>query len=67
MRLITYQAVLSQANAARVQAARRAIERVGGRIMLSAPNQMGLVIAQLELPEAYYPEQLLPGLPFYPV
>jgi hypothetical protein len=67
MRRITYQAVLSQSNAARVHAARRDIERIGGRVVLSPPNQVGLVIAELELPEGYRPEQLLPGLPFYPV
>lgn len=66
MQLITYQAVLSKPNAARVQAARRAIERIGGRVTLSAPNQMGLVIAQLQLPDTHRPEHLLPGLPFYP-
>ena len=66
MRLITYQAVLSKPNADRVQAVRREIERVGGRVALSPPNQVGLVIAQLQLPEAYRPEQWLPGLPFYP-
>jgi hypothetical protein len=67
MRLITYQAVLSQANADRVRAARQQIERVGGRVALTPPNQVGLVIAQLELPEAYRSEQFLPGLPFYSV
>jgi hypothetical protein len=67
MRLITYQAVLSQPGAVQVHRARREIERVGGRISLSLPNQVGLVIAVLELPEAYRPERFLPGLPFYPV
>lgn len=67
MRLVRYQAVLSPAAAARVQAARRDIERMGGRIALSSPNQVGLVIALLDLPETYRPDQVFPGLPFYPV
>ncbi|MGO8946313.1 MAG: hypothetical protein ACLQUY_01355 [Ktedonobacterales bacterium] len=67
MRLITYQAVLSQPNADRVEAARRDIERIGGRVALSPPNQVGLVIAQIQLPDIYRPEQVLPGVPFYPV
>ncbi len=66
MALVTYQAVLSQPNAARVQAAKREIERAGGRVALSPPNQVGLVIAVLELPKGYPPERFLPGLPFYP-
>jgi hypothetical protein len=67
MRLITYQAVLSQPGAVQVYRARKEIERFGGRITLSHPNQVGLVIAVLELPETYRPEQFLPGLPFYPM
>lgn len=67
MRLIRYQAVLSQAGATQVRAAQKEIERMGGRVALSPPNQVGLVIALLELPETARPDQVLPGLPFYPV
>lgn len=66
MRLIRYQAVLSPTTASQVQAAQREIERVGGRVAFSPPNQVGLVIVLLELPESARPDQLLPGLPFYP-
>lgn len=66
MALIRYQAVLSPAKAAQVEAARRTIERAGGRVTLSPPNQVGLVIAVLDLPSSLQPEQVLPGLPFYP-
>jgi hypothetical protein len=43
------------------------MERVGDRIVVSPPKQVGLVLAELELPESYRPEQLLPSLPFYPI
>ncbi|MBF6590098.1 MAG: hypothetical protein IVW57_06130 [Ktedonobacterales bacterium] len=68
MRLIIYQALLSHPdNLARVQAAKREIERVGGRLSLAPPTKTGMVAATLELPEGYRPEDFVPGVPFYPV
>lgn len=68
MRLIAYQALLSNPeNVARVQAARREVERVGGRVSLAPPTKAGMVAVILELPEGYRPEQFVPGLPFYPM
>lgn len=68
MRMVAYQAVLSNPNnLARVQAARREIERANGRVSIAAPNMAGLTLVVLELPEGYTPDQFVPGLPFYPV
>lgn len=68
MRLITYQALLSNPdNLARVQAARRAIERAGGRVTIAPPTKTGMVAVILELPEGQRPDDLVPGIPFYPV
>jgi hypothetical protein len=68
MRLIAYQALLSNPeNLARLQAARREIERVKGKVSIAAPNKAGLTLVILELPEGYTPDQFVPGLPFYPV
>jgi hypothetical protein len=68
MRMIAYQALLSNPdNLARVQAARRAIERANGRVSIAAPNTAGLILVVLELPEGFTPSQFVAGLPFYPV
>lgn len=68
MRLQTYQAQLTlPASLARVQGARRDIERVGGRVEMIPSEITGLVTVRLHLPEHYQPEQFLPGLPFYPI
>jgi hypothetical protein len=68
MRLITYQALLSNPdNLARVQAARHEIERLGGRVTIAPPTKSGMVAVILELPEGVHPEDLLPGIPFYPL
>jgi hypothetical protein len=67
MRLITYQALLSNPqNVARVQAAKGEIERAGGRISVAPPSKVGMVLVVIELPEAYRPDQFFPGMPFYP-
>jgi len=68
MRLIAYQALLSNPeNLARVRAAKREIERAGGKVSIAAPNAVGLTLVVLELPEGYAPDQFVAGLPFYPV
>lgn len=68
MRMVAYQAVLSNPNnLARVQAAKREIERANGRVSIATPNTAGLTLVVLELPEGYTPDHFVPGLPFYPV
>jgi hypothetical protein len=68
MRMVAYQAMLSNPNnLARVQAAKRQIERANGRVSIAGPNSAGLILVVLELPEGYTPDQFVPGLPFYPV
>lgn len=68
MQLIMYQALLSNAeNIARVEAARRQIERIGGRVHLAAAQRVGMMLVTLELPQGYGPEAFFPDLPFYPV
>jgi hypothetical protein len=67
MRLITYQALLSNPqNIARVQAAKGEVERLGGRLSVAPPSNVGMVLVLLELPDTYLPDQLFPGVPFYP-
>ena len=61
----SYEAVISRPdNLARIQAARRAIERVGGKIVTAPPNAAGMVLVVVTLPEAYTPEDFVPGVPF---
>jgi hypothetical protein len=68
MRMVAYQALLSNPdNLARLQAAKREIERAKGRVSIAAPNKAGLTLVVLELPEGSTPDQFVPGLPFYPV
>lgn len=66
--LITYQALLShQENVSRVEAARRQIELIGGRVHLAPAQRVGTVLVTLTLPEGYLPQQFFSGLPFYPI
>jgi hypothetical protein len=66
--MIAYQALLSNAeNVARVEAARRQIERIGGRVHLATAQRVGMVLVTLELPEGHAPAEFFPDLPFYPV
>lgn len=68
--LITYQALLShQENVSRVEAARRQIELIGGRVHLAPAQRVGMVLVTLTLtlPEGYLPQQFFSGLPFYPI
>lgn len=68
MRLITYQALLSNPqNVARVQAAKGEIERLGGRVNIAPPSKVGMVLIIIELPDVYTPDQFFPGIPFYPL
>jgi hypothetical protein len=61
----TYEAVFSRPESvARVQAARRAIERAGGRLEIRPPNRAGMVVVTLTLPDPYTPDDFVPGLPF---
>jgi hypothetical protein len=67
MKLIIYEAILSNPdNIARVQAVRRTIEAAGGKVTLSPPTNVGMVVVTLALPPGDRPDQFLPGLPFYP-
>ncbi len=64
----TYEAALSRPdNLAQVKAAIRQIERIGGRVQVDAPTATGMTLVVLTLPETHRPEDVLPGLPFYPV
>lgn len=67
----TYEALLSNPqHVAQAQAARRAIERVGGSLQMiraPQPGQPGMTLVVVTLPVAYVPETFLPGLPFYEV
>ncbi|HKW20261.1 MAG TPA: hypothetical protein VJO13_02710 [Ktedonobacterales bacterium] len=64
----TYEAALSRPdNVAQVKAAIRLIERIGGTVQIDPPTATGITLVVLTLPETYRPEDLLPGLPFYPV
>ncbi len=68
MRMVEYEALLSHPDSlAQVHAARRAIEAVGGQIIIAPPTKTGLVRVTLRLPENYTPAQFLLGLPFYPI
>ncbi len=62
-----YQAVLSRPdNVARVRAAKRTIERAGGKVEI-IPSNAGMTAVILTLPDQYVPEHFLPGMPFYPL
>jgi hypothetical protein len=68
MRLITYQALLSNPqNVARVRAAKGDIERIGGTVSIAPPTNVGMVLVLVELPDTHRPEQFFPGMPFYPL
>lgn len=67
MRMVTYQAMLSNPNnLVRVQAARRSIEAVGGKVTIAPPTKEGMTLVTLLLPEGVFPTRLFPDLPFYP-
>lgn len=63
--MASYEAVISRPdNLARIQAARRAIERIGGTVAIAPPNAVGMVLVVLTLPAPYTPDDFLPGIPF---
>ena len=64
----TYQALLTKpASLAQVEAQRKAITKVGGRVHLHPGNAVGQTSVVLELPAPYQPDDFLPGLPFFPI
>ncbi len=64
----TYEALLSSPQyIAQAQAARRAIEGVGGVLQIIPNPHTGMTLIVLTLPTPHRPEAFLPGLPFYPV
>jgi hypothetical protein len=68
MKLVTYQALIANpASVALIRAAQRDIERAGGRVHIAPPTKVGMVLIILELPEHLMPDQLFPGVPFYPL
>jgi hypothetical protein len=68
MPLRVYEAILSlPASIARIQAAQRAIERVGGSVKLAPATSSGMVLVTLVLPDPHRPHDFFPDLPFYPV
>ncbi|HEV2237817.1 MAG TPA: hypothetical protein VGR57_14255 [Ktedonobacterales bacterium] len=68
MKLVTYQALIANpASVAQIRAAQRDIERAGGRVHIAPPTKVGMVLIILELPEHLTPDQLFPGVPFYPL
>jgi hypothetical protein len=63
----TYEAALSRPNnLAQVKAAALLIERIGGTVQVATPTATGITLVVLTLPETYRPEDVLPGLPFFP-
>lgn len=68
MPMRVYEAILSQpASLAQIEAARAAIERVGGSVKIAPPTRTGMALVTLMLPDPYRPENFFPSLPFYPV
>jgi hypothetical protein len=61
----SYEAVISRPdNLARIQAARRAVERIGGKIVTAPANAAGMVLVVVTLPKPYTPDDFFPGVPF---
>lgn len=62
----TYEAMLARAeNVMLVEKARRAVERVGGRLRITANAENGMTLVELALPEPYTAADFFPGIPFY--
>ena len=62
-----YQALLARPeNLAKVQAKRRAVEAVGGKIEIAPPTSTGMIMVVLWLPPQHQPSDFSPDLPFYP-
>ena len=63
-----YQALLARPESVvHVRQAQRAIERVGGKVVIEPPSPQGMVIVVLTLPGPFAPADFFPDLPFYPV
>lgn len=63
-----YQALLARPESvAHVRQAQRAIERVGGKIVIEPPSPQGMVFVVLTLPDPFVPADFFLDLPFYPM
>jgi hypothetical protein len=68
MELIPYQALISHPeNVKRVRQAHAKIAHIGGKLVIEPPNHLGMTLVTLWLPSSYTPEQVTPGIPFYPM
>lgn len=68
MELVSYQALISHPdNLKRAREAQSQIAHIGGKLVIEKPNNLGMTLVTLRLPHNYTPEQVLPGIPFYPV
>lgn len=62
-----YEAILSRPESiARIRAAQRNIERLGGTVTFAPPAPGGFVLVTLTLPLPLTPQQVLPGITFAP-
>ena len=67
MELVPYQALISHSeNLKRVREAHGQIAHIGGKLVIERPNNLGMTLVTLWLPRNATPEQVLPGIPFYP-
>jgi hypothetical protein len=68
MELIPYQALISHSdNLKRMREAQAKIAHIGGKVVIEPPNHLGMTLVTLWLPSSYTPEQVVPGIPFYPM
>ena len=68
MELISYQALISHHdNRKRIREAQAKIAHIGGKLVIEPPNHLGMTLVTLWLPSSYTPEQVAPGIPFYPM
>lgn len=62
-----YEALLTNPQSiARVQAARHAIQQLGGRVEIQGERGSPVQLVTLWLPAPHTPDEALPGLPFFP-
>lgn len=67
MDLVSYQALISHPdNLERLRDAQSKIAHVGGKLIIERPNHLGMTLVTLRLPRNVTPEQVAPGIPFYP-
>jgi hypothetical protein len=68
MELVPYQALISHTdNLKRVRDTHAKIAQIGGKVVIEKPNNLGMTLVTLWLPRNITPEQILPGIPFYPM